>query len=42
MATYFLDTSAIIKRYIFVCADVGLLDIAGVEGLQVENPNNYP
>ena len=26
---------------IFVCADVGLLDIAGVEGLQVENPNNY-
>lgn len=27
---------------IFVCADVGLLDIAGVEGLQVENPNNYP
>ena len=27
---------------IFACADVGLLDIAGVEGLQVENPNNYP
>ncbi|HYU72436.1 MAG TPA: hypothetical protein VEL31_07125 [Ktedonobacteraceae bacterium] len=27
---------------IFVCADVGLLDIAGVEGLQIENPNNYP
>jgi predicted nucleic acid-binding protein len=27
---------------IFVCADVGLLDIAGVEGLQVENPSNYP
>jgi uncharacterized protein len=27
---------------IFVCADVGLLDIAGVEGLQRENPNNYP
>src|SRR6266705_1302623 len=27
---------------IFVCADVGLLDIAGFEGLQVENPNNYP
>ena len=27
---------------IFVCADVGLLDIAGVEGLQGENPNNYP
>jgi predicted nucleic acid-binding protein len=27
---------------IFVCADVGLLDIAGVEGLKVENPNNYP
>ena len=26
---------------IFVCADVGLLDIAGVEGLHVENPNNY-
>jgi uncharacterized protein len=26
---------------IFVCADVGLLDIAGVEGLQGENPNNY-
>jgi predicted nucleic acid-binding protein len=27
---------------IFVCADVGLLDIADVEGLQGENPNNYP
>jgi uncharacterized protein len=27
---------------IFVCADVGLLDIAAVEGLQGENPNNYP
>jgi uncharacterized protein len=27
---------------IFVCADVGLLDIAGVEGVQVENPNTYP
>lgn len=26
---------------IFVCADFDLLDIAGVEGLQVENPNNY-
>jgi uncharacterized protein len=27
---------------IFVCADIGLLDVANVEGLQVENPNNYP
>jgi hypothetical protein len=27
---------------IFVCADTGLLDIAGIEGLQVENPNTYP
>ena len=27
---------------IFVCADAGLLDIAGSEGLQVENPNTYP
>lgn len=27
---------------IFVCADVGLLEIAGAEGLQFENPNNYP
>jgi uncharacterized protein len=27
---------------IFVCADVGLLDIAGIEGLRVENPNTYP
>ena len=26
---------------IFVCADVALLDITAVEGLQVENPNNY-
>src|SRR5438270_4566760 len=26
---------------IFVCADVGLLDIAGAEGLHVENPSNY-
>ncbi len=27
---------------IFVCADVGLLDISSIEGLQGENPNNYP
>jgi predicted nucleic acid-binding protein len=27
---------------IFVCADVGLLDIASTVGLRVENPNNYP
>jgi len=27
---------------IFVCADAGLLDIADVEGLRVENPNTYP
>lgn len=27
---------------IFVCADVGLLDIADVEGLRVENPNTNP
>lgn len=27
---------------IFVCADNGLLTIASAEGLQVENPNNYP
>ena len=27
---------------IFVCADVGLLDIASSEGLQSENPNAYP
>jgi hypothetical protein len=27
---------------ILVCADRGLLDVAGVEGLQIENPNNYP
>jgi hypothetical protein len=27
---------------IFVCADRDLLDVAGVEGLQFENPNNYP
>jgi predicted nucleic acid-binding protein len=26
---------------IFVSADVGLLDIAGVEGFHIENPNNY-
>ncbi len=26
---------------IFVCADIGLLDCAGVEGLQIENPNNH-
>ena len=26
---------------IFVCADVGLLDIAGVEGLHVDIPNNF-
>ena len=31
-----------VSELIFVCADVSLLDIAGVEGLQVENPNNYP
>jgi predicted nucleic acid-binding protein len=27
---------------IFVCADVGLLDIASKVGLQVENPNTHP
>lgn len=27
---------------IFVCADFRLLDIAGAEGLQIENPTNYP
>lgn len=26
---------------IFVCADGGLLDSAAIEGLQIENPNNY-
>ncbi|MBA2676929.1 MAG: type II toxin-antitoxin system VapC family toxin [Ktedonobacteraceae bacterium] len=26
---------------IFVCADIGLLDGAGIEGLQIENPNNH-
>lgn len=26
---------------IFVCADHGLLDIAGAEGFHIENPNNY-
>ena len=38
MAIYFLDKA---PEPIFVCADFDLLDIAGVEGLQVENPNNY-
>jgi hypothetical protein len=46
MGTYFLDTSAIVKRYgpipIFVCADIGLSSVATTEGLSVENPNNYP
>lgn len=27
---------------IFVCADTDLLDVAGVEGLQAEDPNTYP
>ena len=27
---------------IFVCSAFGLLDIARVEELQAENPNNYP
>lgn len=27
---------------VFVCADTGLLDVAGVEGLQAEDPNTYP
>ena len=31
-----------VSELIFVCADVGLLDIAGAAGLRVENPNNYP
>ncbi len=26
---------------VFVCADVGLLDVASAEGLRIENPNNY-
>jgi len=25
----------------FICADVGLLDVASAERLHVENPNNY-
>jgi predicted nucleic acid-binding protein len=37
---YTLDNRA--PEPIFVCADIGLFDIAGVEGLRVENPNNYP
>jgi uncharacterized protein len=31
-----------VSEPIFVCADVGLLDIAAAVGLRVENPNNYP
>jgi hypothetical protein len=27
---------------VFVCADLGLIDITTTEGLSVENPNNYP
>lgn len=26
----------------FICADVGLIDIASMEGLQIENPNDHP
>lgn len=26
---------------IFVCADIGLIDVASAEGLRIENPNNY-
>ena len=31
-----------VSELIFVCADVGLLDIAGAVGLRIENPNTYP
>ena len=31
-----------VSDLIFVCADVGLLDIASTAGLRVENPNTYP
>ncbi len=31
-----------VSKLIFICADIGLLDIASAVGLQVENPNNYP
>ncbi|SRR6266568_6007298 len=31
-----------VSELIFVCADVGLLDIASTVGLRVENPNIYP
>lgn len=27
--------------FTFVCADVGLIDVASAEGLRIENPNNY-
>jgi len=31
-----------VSELVFVCADVGLLDIAGAVGLRIENPNTYP
>lgn len=31
-----------VAELIFVCADIGLLDIASAAGLLVENPNTYP
>jgi hypothetical protein len=53
VATYYLDTSALVKRYVreqgtghptltFVSADDDQRQVARAEGLAVENPNAHP
>lgn len=42
MAIYFIDSSALVKRFIFVSADNELNAAVVSEGLMIENPNNYP
>jgi hypothetical protein len=39
MGKYTLANQA--PESIFVCADIGLLDITGVEGSQIDKPNIY-
>ncbi len=41
MAAYFLDRSALVKRYVRVTADNDLLAAGAAEGLTTDNPNSH-
>ena len=45
MSHYYLDASALVKRYpflTFLSADDRLNRVAAAEGLHVDNPNHHP